>query len=85
MKSIWVAQIENNEIRIENSWFNGEKMYVNDQLQDQQVNVFGATLFGSLKNVSGKELPIRANLGGFFRINCHLFVDNQKVSLVQIK
>ncbi|SPW26642.1 Uncharacterised protein [Elizabethkingia anophelis] len=32
MKSIWKAIYGNSEIRIENTWFNGEKLYVNDVL-----------------------------------------------------
>ena len=85
MKSIWIAQVEGNEIRVENGWLSGERLYVNGQLQDRQTNVFSASLSGSLKAPDGKELPVKANLGGFFRIRCHLFVDNRKVALTQVK
>ena len=29
MKSIWTTNYENNEIKVENTWFNGERLYVN--------------------------------------------------------
>lgn len=85
MKSIWIAQVDGNEIRIENSWFNGEKLYINDMLQDQQVNVFGATLSGNLHGVAGAKNPIRANLGGFFKIKCYLFIDDKPIAVTQVK
>ena len=31
MKTIWIANYEANEIRIENSWFRGEKLWVNNE------------------------------------------------------
>ena len=38
MKSIFKAIYNNQEIRVENSWFGGEKLFVNNELQDETVN-----------------------------------------------
>lgn len=85
MRSTWIAQVEGNEIRVENGWFSGERLYVNGQLQDRQTNIFSASLSGSLKAPDGNVLPVKADLGGFFRVRCHLFVNDRKVALTQVK
>jgi hypothetical protein len=38
MKSEWIAKYEETEIKITNNWFNGEKLYVNNELQDEQLS-----------------------------------------------
>jgi hypothetical protein len=38
MKSEWIAKYEETTIKITNSWFSGEKLYLNDELQDEQLN-----------------------------------------------
>ena len=51
MKSIWEATVGNDVIRIENNWFSGEKLFVNNQLQDFQVNYFNPPILtGHIKN-----------------------------------
>jgi len=40
MRSIWIANYEENEIRIENSWVRGEKLFVNNKLQDERLSFF---------------------------------------------
>ena len=44
MKSIWETTVENNVIRIENTWFSGDTLFVNDKLQDYQINYFSAPI-----------------------------------------
>jgi hypothetical protein len=49
MKSEWIANYEGNEIKITNSWFHGERLYVNNELQDEQINyITPPILTGSL-------------------------------------
>lgn len=38
MKSIFKAKYGNNEIRVENTWLNGESLYINDKLQDKTAH-----------------------------------------------
>jgi hypothetical protein len=47
MKSIWIANYEGNEIRIENSWFRGEKLIVNNKLQDERLSFLSSNLTGT--------------------------------------
>lgn len=87
MKSIWEANFDNNIIRIENTWFSGEMLYVNNKLQDRQINYFNApVLTGHVKNFKSEKLPIKVNLlQGFFGINCILFIDDEQIALKKIK
>ncbi len=63
MKSIWETTVENNVIRIENNWFSGEKLFVNDKLQDYQINYFSAPILtGHLINSKDEKLNIKVNI-----------------------
>ncbi|MDO4727480.1 MAG: hypothetical protein Q4B43_00595 [Bacteroidota bacterium] len=85
MKSIWKTTYAGNEIRVENTWFHGERLYVNDELQDQQSNLFNASLKGHLFDGETKK-NIKANIFSYFiRIRCKLFVDDKIVELTQVK
>ena len=84
MKSIWIANYNGVEIRIENSLLKGESLYVDGKLQDQQMNAFSASLTGKITTSEGDKL-IKVNLGGFFKVNCHLFIDNELIELKKIK
>ena len=86
MKSEWLAQYEETEIKITNSWFNGEKLYVNNELQDEQLNfITPSNMTGNLVNANGDKLHIKANVSGFFKVSCRLFIDNRKAELKQTK
>ncbi|RTY89148.1 hypothetical protein [Flavobacterium sp. GT3R68] len=85
MRSIWITNFENNEIRIENSWINGEKLFVNNELQDDRLSFLSSNLTGNLINKNGEKLSIKANISGFFKVDCRLFVDNRKLELTQTK
>lgn len=87
MKSIWEATFENNVIRIENNWFSGEKLFVNDKLQDYQINYFSTPILtGHLKNSKDEKLNIKVNiLQEFFGVNCILFIADEQVALKKVK
>ncbi|MDC8024997.1 hypothetical protein NBY09_02220 [Elizabethkingia anophelis] len=85
MKSIWKAIYGNSEIRIENTWFNGEKLYVNDVLQDEQINWFpnNIRLTGHLIQ-NGEKIPIKANLySSLCLIECSLFIMMKKLKHIK--
>ncbi|CAN1506852.1 hypothetical protein MCETHM1_00668 [Flavobacteriaceae bacterium] len=85
MKSTWVTKYEDSEIKVENNWFTGEKLFVNGELQDEQLNfITPSRMTGSLTNRNGEKLDIKANISGFFTVSCRLFVDNKKMELQQI-
>lgn len=86
MKSEWVANYEENEIKIVNKWFAGEQLYVNGELQDEQLNfITPSNMTGTLITKNGEKLTIKSNLSGFFTVSCRLFIDDKKIELKQIK
>jgi hypothetical protein len=86
MKSEWIATYEGSEIKVTNGWFTGEKLFINNELQDEQLNfITPSQMTGKLKTKNGTELNIKTNLSGFFSVSCRLFVDNKKVELQQTK
>lgn len=85
MKSKWIANYQNTEIIITNNWFTGEKLFVNGELQDEQLNfITPSKMTGNLMNENGIKVPIKANISGFFTVSCRLFVDDKKLELKQI-
>lgn len=87
MKSIWEANFENNVIRVENYWFSGERLFVNDKLQDYQTNYFSTPILtGHLYNSKNERLKIKVNiLQEFLSVNCILFIDDEQVALKKVK
>lgn len=86
MKSEWTIKYDDNEIKVTNSWFGGEKLFVNNELQDEQLNfITPSKMTGSLVDKNGIKLNIKTNISGFFTVSCRLFIDNKKVELQQTK
>ena len=85
MKSEWIVKYENSEIKIVNTWFNGEMLFVNNELQDERFGLFGSDLTGHLINKNGERKNIKVNLGGAFTINCRVFIDDKKMTPKKIK
>ena len=86
MKSEWNTKYEETEIKIINSWFRGEKLYINNELQDEQLNfITPSNMTGNLVNKQGEKLSVKANLSGFFTVSCRLFIDNKKIELKQTR
>lgn len=85
MKSIWTTNYENNEIKIENTWFNGERLYVNGILQDEKTSLFSSNLTGHLINVNNQRENIKVSLFGYVKIKCSLFINDKKIEVIQEK
>ncbi|WP_396218585.1 hypothetical protein [Flavobacterium sp.] len=85
MKSEWIANYEGNEIRITNSWFTGEKLFVNNELQDDRLSLVTCNLTGKITSKTGEKLDIKVNLSGLFKVGCRLFIDNEKIEVKQIR
>ena len=50
MQKLFEAEYEGNYIKVRNTWFNGEQLYVNDELQDENLGLaFRSTLYGQIK------------------------------------
>ena len=86
MRSILKAIYNNQEIRVENSWFGGEKLFVNNELQDETVNYYTpARLTGHIIE-NGNKLPIKANLySSGIGVKCSLFIDDKKIKTHKVK
>ena len=68
---------KDHHIRVENGWFSGEKLYIDDELQDQNIGLgFRARLTGELKDGKGM---VKVSIGGNFQIHCRIFVDNKLI------
>ena len=85
MKSIWTTNYENNEIKIENTWFNGDYLYVIDILQYKTFGAFSTKSTDHLINKKNERENIKVNLGGFFKVNCQLFINDKKVEAKKVK
>ena len=86
MRSEWIANYEGNEIKITNSWITGEKLFVNNELQDETVNYYTpARLTGHIIE-NGNKLPIKANLySSGIGVKCSLFIDDKKIKTHKVK
>lgn len=86
MKKVFEAIYNGHQIRVENRWFAGEKLYVDGELQDENIGLaFRATLTGKLRIDSNESKNIKVAIGGNFKIQCKIFVDNVLVPSHQIK
>lgn len=82
VKKVFEVTHDGHHIRVENSWFGGEKLYVDGKLQDENIGIaIRATLNGQIKNANGESKKIKVAIGGGanLKISCKIFVDNQLV------
>ncbi|RNF38827.1 hypothetical protein [Planococcus salinus] len=80
MAKVWEAVYEGRAIRVENSWFGGEKLFVDDRLVDEQVGLrFSSRLFGTVKDSEGQEKGIKVSIGSVINVHCSIFVDDRLV------
>jgi hypothetical protein len=85
MKKVFEAIYDGHQIRVENRWFAGEKLYVDGELQDENIGLaFRATLTGNLRIDSHVSKHIKVAIGGYFSIHCRIFVDHELVPSYQI-
>ncbi|MEG2290723.1 MAG: hypothetical protein RSA29_14705 [Clostridium sp.] len=81
MSKFWKLDYKGHKITVENTWFNGERLYVDDELQDEQVGLSSRSrLFGIIKFGDGSGESIKVSLGGVWVINCRIFIDNKLVT-----
>ena len=86
MKSEWIAKYEETNIKITNHWFSGKKLYINSELQNEQLNFITPTNWsGYLNYKQGQKLDNKTNISAFLTVSCRLFIDNKKVELKQTK
>ncbi|MCM3576337.1 hypothetical protein M3172_24530 [Mesobacillus subterraneus] len=81
MKKVFEITYEGHHILVENTWFNGEKLFVDGELQDQNLGFAfdRATLYGVIKNNEGANQKIKVSLGGAITVGCRIFVDHELI------
>ena len=79
MKKTFDVTHEGRHILVENRWFQGEKLYVDGELQDENLGLsFRGDLNGKLKSTDGFK-NIKVAVGGFYKIHCKVFVENEMI------
>ena len=77
---VWQITHKGHSIRVENGWFSGERLIVDGEVQDEHKGFAERSqLSGRIKNGEGAGEGIRVSLGGWFVINCQIFVDDQLI------
>lgn len=76
----WEVDYKGYKIRVENSWSKGESLYVDSKLQDQKIGfALRSRLYGGIKFNDNTKEYIKVSMGGWFSIQCRIFVDNKLV------
>ncbi|MFC5713694.1 hypothetical protein ACFPU1_12960 [Thalassorhabdus alkalitolerans] len=77
MPKVFKVPYKGHEVKVENRWFAGEKLYINGQLQDENVGLaLRATLRGKIPSEGGNGEEIKVVLGGIMKIKCRIFADH---------
>lgn len=76
----WTVKHKGHEISVENRWFAGERLIADGEMQDEQKGfAFRSRLWGKIPGGEGAGETIKVSLGGWFLINCRVFVDDKMV------
>jgi hypothetical protein len=76
----WQITHKGHSIRVENGWFSGERLIVDGELQDEHKGFAERSqLSGRIKSGDGAGESIRVSLGGWFLVNCQIFVDDRLI------
>lgn len=79
MKKVFETTYNGRHIRVENRWFEGEKLFVDGELQDENLGLsFRGILNGKLKSSDGLK-NIKVTVGGFYTVQCKVFVENELI------
>ena len=80
MKKKWEIMHTGHSIRVENTWFRGEKLFVDGVLQDQQIGIrFSSRLFGKVEIEADKYEQIKVSIGSIVKMHCQIFVGDRLV------
>lgn len=80
MLSSWEVDYKGHKVKVENTWFGGERLYVDSELQDEQVGFdFRSRLYGRIKNGDGENESIKVSIGGWITVCCRIFINDTLV------
>ena len=72
---IWSVDVDGVNVRVENK-LSTVKLFVKDELQDIYLGMIGCP---HLTGVLPDGRPVKAAIGGDFKMHCYIFVDNKAV------
>ena len=82
MKTTWKGTYLGNSIEVQNTWFKGEKLFINGNLQDFDKNGFGKSALNGIIKTSEEKMFVRVKLiAQAFSVACYVFVDDQQVDM----
>lgn len=87
MQSEWRVKYAGSEIKVVNTWFSGEYLYVNNELQDKTGSLDGlsATLTGHVYDENGIKKSIKVHLGGTLQVRCIVIIDGKEFEPTKVK
>ena len=86
MKTIWKGNYLGNSIEVHNTWFKGEKLFINKVLQDITYGWFGRSKLECELPNSKARTSLRVKLiAGFSKVKCYIFVDGKEIKMEEIK
>ena len=76
---VWQVQYKGHDVRVENR-IRGEKLIVDGKIQDVGRGMgFRSRLWGTIKGGDGDGERIKVSLGGWFGIDCSIFIDDELI------
>ena len=76
---VWQVQYKGHDIRVENH-LRGEKLIVDGKIQDAGLGMgFRSRLWGTIKDGDGAGKIVKVSLGGWLRIDCRIFIDDELI------
>ena len=76
---VWQVKYKGHDIRVENR-LRGEKLIVDGKIQDVGIGLsLRSRLWGPIKGGDGDGERIKASLGGWFGIDCSIFIDDELI------
>lgn len=82
MKTVWRGNYLENSIEVHNTWFKGESLFINGDLQDFDKNGFGKSKLEGIIKKSGEKIFVRVKLfSQAFSIGCYVFADDQQIEM----
>ncbi|WP_099300718.1 hypothetical protein [Bacillus sp. Marseille-P3800] len=80
MEKTFEINYEDHHILVINTWVSGEKLFIDGELQDENVGLaLRGTLNGSFVNNHNQVKNVKVSIGGTLSIKCIIFVDNVQV------
>lgn len=86
MTTIWKGMYLGNSIEVQNTWFRGEKLFINKTLQDITYGWFGQSKLECELPNNNSNTNLRVKLiAGMWKVNCYVFIDGKEIKMEKVK